>query len=241
MHSTKKPQDSLNFMPKKRPKNTEDSVHFEKKFSKLQEKYLEEGLSQETQLFLRRISTSKIMPSDVRHTPLLRTLCEICKDLLLNELEIALWALILERVPYQDTSFSFHLLYSAYAAKVYLNDEITFIDYHLCAKYSDFFQKYQDWFLRSQTSIYVEAKELNSKFLELSTPPAVHECQLINYNYYVDDILKAPSNQPETRENTPSKKPKPSPKKSESKPQENSPLFPYDEEFAPESPLIPEE
>ena len=192
MHPSKRKGDSGLLMPNKRFKYTGDPEELESHYEKLQEKYLKEGLSQETQLLLRRISISTCVPNDLKQSPLLRILSEICKDLLMSELEITLWALMIEKAGLVETTFqiSMHLLYSAYTAKVYLNEDTKVIDHYLCSKYSDFVSKYRSWLETYQSKFSIDPKELNSKFFVLSKPPAVQESQLINYNYYVDDILQ---------------------------------------------------
>lgn len=182
----------LSFFPKKRVKPNQYSEEQASRYHKMQEKYLREGFTQETQLLIQRISTSKVVSTEVRQGFLLRTLAETCKELLMNELEIALWALILEKALLVDGSFQLqtHVLYAAYASKTYLNKELELIEDWLVHSYPDFFNSYRKWLVKFHTQLNIDPKELNLKFLELSTPPAVHECQLVNYNYFVDDILR---------------------------------------------------
>jgi len=67
------------------------------------------------------------VPAEIRRLPLLRSLCDTAKDLLLNELEIVVWAIYLEKYVWpaaKEEDLSEMLLYSAFAAKTYMNEDI---------------------------------------------------------------------------------------------------------------------
>mmetsp|Transcript_3916 Transcript_3916/g.3707 ORF Transcript_3916/g.3707 Transcript_3916/m.3707 type:complete len:157 (+) Transcript_3916:273-743(+) len=69
-------------------------------------------------------------------------------------------------------------------------------EHFVLKKYENFMHSYQNWLMTNQDLIKVSPKKLNSKYLTLSTPPTLLESEIIDYNYYVDDILQIapPSN-----------------------------------------------
>jgi DNA-binding winged helix-turn-helix (wHTH) protein len=160
-----------------------------KRFEKQQERYIKEGLTQQAQLFLRRMTSSKKVPIEYKHLPLLRMLVETCKELILKEFEIAVWSIYLEKVVWSDKSISLPLsLYiSAYVVKKNLNKDVSDLKSYLINKIPEFGNHASNWISEHIDQIEIKPYELNQKFKELSQPPA-HD--LIDYNFYVDDILQ---------------------------------------------------
>ena len=74
----------------KKIKTSEDSERLEKTYEKLQEIYNKDGLTQQILLFLKTIVQSKSLPLELKNFPLQRMLLEICKQFILNELEITM-------------------------------------------------------------------------------------------------------------------------------------------------------
>ena len=142
--------------------------------------------SQKTILFIRRICSHPTIP---KHYPFLKLLTGICKDLLINEIELALLAIIIEEVlilQHEDI-LSKDLICAAFAAKSYLNDDMEVLANWLEQKFSGFRDCYNSWI--SMHPIEVAISTLNEKYLKLSVQPSCNE-SLIDYNFYVDEVLE---------------------------------------------------
>jgi hypothetical protein len=168
-----------------------------REYEGLQANYSVEGASQTTQMFLRMIAASPLVPKACRQAPLLRYFYEASKELMMNELEVALWAIYLERLvwPTSDSSVTLELSFTAFAAKLYLNDDIEPIEAYLNRRVVNFSTLHEHWAEGKQLS--VTPRELNGKFKALHrVVQQPEEDALVDYNYYVDDILQiAPSTQ----------------------------------------------
>jgi hypothetical protein len=107
---------------------SKQSQLLQEKYENLQQKFHMAGLTQQFYYFLRKISSEPVIPPDVKRCPLMKSLCDTAKDLLLNELEIVVWAIYLDKYVWPnatEANFSELLLYSAFAAKTYMNEDIT--------------------------------------------------------------------------------------------------------------------
>lgn len=187
--------------PAKRIKISDEAEFLSTKYESIHDHYSKEGLDQQIHLFLRRIASSSEVPSELRHIPLLRMLTEVCKELMLNELEISMWSIFLEKVVWTHLNvlsvpLNWLLLFSAYSAKQYLNEDVYLYESYMQKKHENFLHNYQNWLMNNHDLMKVSPKKLNSKYLFLSIPPSADESEIIDYNYYVDDILQIapPSN-----------------------------------------------
>jgi hypothetical protein len=179
------------------PKGNGSTRNLLREYEALQANYSLEGASQTTQMFLRMIAASPQLPKACHQAPLLRYFYETSKELMMNELEVALWAIYLERLvwPMSDSPVSLVLSFAAFAAKLHLNDNIAPIEAHLNRRVVNFSALHEQWAEGKQLS--VTARELNSKFKALHrVVQQPEEDALVDYNYCVDDILQiAPSTQ----------------------------------------------
>mmetsp|Transcript_21896 Transcript_21896/g.39940 ORF Transcript_21896/g.39940 Transcript_21896/m.39940 type:complete len:234 (+) Transcript_21896:1058-1759(+) len=175
------------------PKGNGHSRELLREYEVLQTSYSQEGATQTTQMFLRMIAASPTVPKTYRQVPLLKKLCEACKELMLNELEVALWAIYLERYVWPICDSQISLVFTAFAAKLYLNDDIEPVEAYLNRKINDFSSFYESWL--EDKRFEVTPRELNSKFRALTRIVLQpEEDALVDYNFYVDDILQiAPS------------------------------------------------
>lgn len=157
------------------------------KYEVQQTSYCIEGTTQTTQMFLRAISTSA--PKAYKKLPLLRLLSEASKELMLNELEVALWAIYLERLVWPVTDTQLSLVFAAFSVKLYLNDDTEPIEAQLSRRIANFSEMYESWTEDKQFT--VSPRELNSKFRALTSLAQQPEDEaIVDYNYYVDDILQ---------------------------------------------------
>lgn len=86
----KRPLEDESLEPVKHKKIGNEVETLEGKYTKMHSIYMNEGLPQQTQLFLRRIAKSFDLPPELKQMPILRMITEIAIDLLLNDLEISL-------------------------------------------------------------------------------------------------------------------------------------------------------
>jgi hypothetical protein len=157
------------------------------KYEVQQTSYCIEGTTQTTHMFLRAISTSA--PKAYKKLPLLRLLSEASKELMLNELEVALWAIYLERLVWPVTDTQLSLVFAAFSVKLYLNDDTEPIEAQLSRRIANFSGMYESWTEDKQFT--VSPRELNSKFRALTSLAQQPEDEaIVDYNYYVDDILQ---------------------------------------------------
>ncbi|CAG9315996.1 unnamed protein product [Blepharisma stoltei] len=193
----KRPSEMQNASPSKHVKVGSESECLEQKFAKLQSQYLNDGIPQQTQLFLRRMARAAEIPVEIKQMPLLRMLTEICVDLMMNDLELSLWSLILEKIQWIDTlSLPWVLICTAFAAKQHFNLDVSIFEHHIATKYTDFQRCFQNWQNSHQETRSINAKTINARYVSLSLPISPNENGLFDYNYYVDDILHVspPSN-----------------------------------------------
>lgn len=163
-------------------------------FEKLQEAYNKEGVSQENMLILRRIAANPNVPLDYKNRPLLRFLTQVSKELMLNKLELVMWAMYLDKIVWSDNSLSLRnlLFFSAYAAKLYLNSDISNLNHYLALKFTDFLEAAKKWIDQHDSALFnINTFDLNARFNELCMPPNERDFNLLDYNFYVDEIIQA--------------------------------------------------
>lgn len=177
-------------LPCKKRKLSEEapSLHYDQ----AHQNFTREGLPQLLQLFLRNISASPQLPVEYKHIPFLKLLEEVASEFLMNELEAALWGILLQKTVFGTTFWTLcdQLLFSAFAAKKLLNSDLSVLEQHIMNKYTDFPSNYSFWVQYNQEKLLFSPQSLNSKYLELSTPISASGSSLLDYNYYVDEILQ---------------------------------------------------
>ena len=97
-----------------------------KKYEYLQDKFRQNGLTQQNYYFLKTIAQDSKSPQGISGRMLFSTLVEIAKQLLMNQLEIAVWSIYLEKFVWPHATLEKlqdQLLYSAFASKTYMNDD----------------------------------------------------------------------------------------------------------------------
>jgi hypothetical protein len=121
---------------------------------------------------------------------------EIACDLLMNLFEVSVWALVLERFVWNGNAYCTVyeirqiITCAAYAAKSEMSMKLPeFFERLMDFKQPGFMQSYSYWKAGKFDSLQtLNPKLINKKFEELTAPP---DESLINYNFYVDDILFA--------------------------------------------------
>lgn len=178
-------------IPLKKVKIEDDSERLVKLYEKMQDNYIKDGQTQQVLLILKSIVKNAAVPPDLKALPLLRMLIETCKEFLLNELEITLWSIFLDKLVWGDRSklIQVLLLYTAYAAKSHMNmdSDIQMIKLCVANKHSGFFIGYEKWYQLSMNELSISFRHLNhqyNSFLALTLK------ELVDYNFYVDDLLQ---------------------------------------------------
>lgn len=178
-------------IPIKKCKLEEGVERLEKTYEKMLDFYTKDGLTQHILIFLKLIASCSLVPSELKSLPLLRMLEETCKDFLLNDLEVIVWNIFLEKVVWSDRTKKIQVLflYSAYAAKINLNEseDLLAIKSYISSKHPGFLIGYDKWFSLHRERLQLSLRGLNQAFNSfLYSPDQV----LVDYNYYVDDLLQ---------------------------------------------------
>jgi len=215
MSSQKRTSKSQKEVPKKKPKPEENylesinstlglsqiSTIYELKRQKSEKKtklisqyfqekqlYQNEGTTIQTVSLIKKtawnLSTSTESPKS-----LVNSLFKVKNQVLLNELEVCVWCLYIEKFAYTDKTLPLEssLLYSAFAVKEYFNDNVNALYEYLSSILEGFSKNYNDWSNKWKAQLTVNPKELNTKF----KAGLQHEdnSEVKDYNFYVDEIL----------------------------------------------------
>jgi len=146
--------------------------------------------SQRSKVMLRKIANSSKVPLEYRSLPILKLLTQTVEEMIMQEMEIIVWSIYLERFVWGHSGFPFKVLLflSAYASKEYLNEDIQPFKTYVSIKFPQFARAYNVFIRRCGKQIAINPIVLNSKFQELTQVPKSSK-QVHHYNYYVDEIL----------------------------------------------------
>ena len=173
-------------------------------YKDLKKQFLERGVSYHRQLFLRNLAARQKL--DTSFEELYQWMNEIGNELLMEELEVALWSWYLDQMKPTDLVIGENtvLWMLAYAAKQYFNTETKVFE-GVCATHVNGFPKvYEDWKARSSLQVDISLAELNIMLSALAKPrtsPA--RSQGRDYNLAVEELLAAPSNRSRIEEEAP--------------------------------------
>ena len=148
-------------------------------------------LSYRSYLFMLRISEEGALILNTKKELILKELLKMFKDLWLNELEISLLAIYLERFGWESrSSLEILVLFSAYTAKCYLNENLSGLETNLLQKYS-FFQEYSKWIGKYRNNIPVAYVELNYIYTKLiKADITAEEVNCYDYNFAVTQLIE---------------------------------------------------
>lgn len=166
--------------------------------SKLVLKYHEalsayEKTSPLTHQLLRRLAAHSALQQRSQQEPVLQHTMDVARKLMMTELELVVWALHLTRAPLTPAlSLQSALLVSAFFIKLTLGAEIASLQAYLEKQTTDFGKNLDVWEqLNPKETVRFSLQEVSVKWKELKQPVSEVDLPLINYNYYVDDILQA--------------------------------------------------
>ncbi|CAG9331552.1 unnamed protein product [Blepharisma stoltei] len=154
-------------------------------------------LSHKGAVMLRRCVIYSDISTEIRRLPLLTLLTETAEEMVMNDLEIAVWSIYLKRFVWDDINqpFKAMLYITALAVKSYMNLSVQPFKAYLVTKIPNFSNIYNCWAGNRKNALSIFPQELNRVYKSLSKPViSQDDLKLIDYNYYVDDILElAPS------------------------------------------------
>ncbi|CAG9331806.1 unnamed protein product [Blepharisma stoltei] len=155
--------------------------------------FFNDGVSHQSQVILRRIVQNPAVPQKYEFFNLLDALNTAHQEMLMNELELAVWEIYLEKFVWKDkeTPLLLLLMLSAFAVKSYFNEDVSTYQAYLSVKYPGFLEAYEKWYNVYKNDMNISPIELNDKFRDLNkfvTTPG--DTKVVDYNYYVDEILQ---------------------------------------------------
>lgn len=162
------------------------------RYDALLTQYLESGMSQQIFLIIRRAASDPCIPSEIKSQPLLQLMLATAKEVQLNEFESIVWALYLKKFVWQDQSLSLvtKLMYAALAAKTYMNEDTEAVQAFLNAKFNKFTENFNSWLVAYRGRMSITPRQMNEAFRELSTGVSLDKSGVVDYNFYVDEILE---------------------------------------------------
>jgi hypothetical protein len=166
-----------------------------------QERPQNDSLSYRSYLFMLRIADfgASIILTPKEH--LLKKLLQVQQELQLNELEITLFSIYLEKFGWNCTeSIDAIFVFAAYTAKCFLNERGFAFATALQNKYQ-FFPDYQKWVSRFRSMLDVGYIELNYAYSRLNkADDASEEVDSVDYNLAVASLIET-STRPEKVDN----------------------------------------
>lgn len=148
-------------------------------------------LTQTRQLYILRIASDSKIPLQFHSLSLYQLIKHTVEEMMMNDIEIVMWALYLDRFAWKEFSPCLKvLLYiTAYAVKSYLSSSLEHFQAYLSFKFTNFSVYFTRWLEKSKSRLSISPKDLNKKFNYLSARICPDEIRLINYNFKVDEIL----------------------------------------------------
>jgi hypothetical protein len=166
-------------------------------YYELHANFMRDGISQQCQHLVRKIVQGHEVPEVAKVQPLMVYFNCAMQEFMMNELEIVVLGIYLEKFGWSNLAPGVELVvrYTAYAAKDYLAEDMNPLNAFLSYKHPGFIENYEQWKPAIRSSLPVNPKDLNDKFKELSKAVKIpEEAKIMDYNYYVDEILQSSPN-----------------------------------------------
>ena len=154
--------------------------------------YEKAGLTQRTLQILRRIACGRTFAYETQRGPVLQQLIDASKLLFLSELELVVWDMYLTGTHWSSLPMAFQSLLVAsgyYVKSIMSAQDTSYILASLTKQIPQFQTCFTLWVNFCASNYSVNPKELNYRYRSLVRPTKEDETNLINYNYYVDDIV----------------------------------------------------
>lgn len=144
------------------------------------------GPSQKSFIMVINIVNDKNIPNDMKNLQLQQIFVQIMNETALNEIEIAVWSVVIDRFVWHDRKKGIRLLliFAALFTKQKMGDSVEYLIQKNSEKEEFFSEKYQKW-VDCIGWFDLSIKEINLRFKYLSE--SIN--RKVNYNYYVDDII----------------------------------------------------
>ena len=157
----------------------------------------QDSVSYKRYLFLLRISEYGHRVTGQEKIEILKKISKIQDDLKLNELELSLFYLYMDRFGWKDEGNPDEVLwFVSYTAKNYLNEHSSSLESNLQSKFP-FFQDYRKWVLKYKSQLIVVYPELNFIYNKLCTADiTAEEVDPFDYNSAVIQLIET-STRPE--------------------------------------------
>ena len=162
------------------------------RYQEAAKQYEKTGMTQRVLQVLRRMACGRIFAFETQRGPVLQYLTDVSKLLFLTEFELVVWDMYLTGTHWSTLPMAFQtlLVSSGYYVKSLMSATDTS---HILAFLSKQIPQFQAcftlWMNFCASSFSINPKELNYRYRSLVKPMKEDETSLINYNYYVDDII----------------------------------------------------
>ena len=156
-----------------------------------------ECISYRGYLFILRIAEEGQKYVHINKEIILEHLSVALKEMQLNEIEISVLSIYLERFGWEcKDPLESVIIFTAYTAKCLLNENTTHIESFLSRKYS-FFVDYKKWISNYRSSVLVDYIAMNNKYSYLSKADiTAEEIDSFNYTQAVSQLIET-STRPE--------------------------------------------
>lgn len=173
-----------------RPKGHNKSLD---QYYELHSNFTKEGISQQSQHLIRKIISNPNIPVQIKSTNLIVLLNNVTQEFVMNELEIVVMSIYLEKFAWNDhrIDIEHNLRLAAYAVKYNLSEDLPALNAYVSYKSPDFLQEFVVWQENWKHSMIVNPRELNDRFKDMSKAASLPgDTKIMDYNSYVDEILQ---------------------------------------------------
>lgn len=145
------------------------------------------GPSQGSFSMLEKIINSNSVPVDIKKLKLKQLVLEVFKETALNELQLSIWALLLEKTVWNDKKYSLRqsLIFSALYSKEFFGESISYLFSKHSQSDLNFSLNYLDW-KTNRVLFNPNIKEINQMYSRLIG----EKIRKINYTYYLDEMIE---------------------------------------------------
>lgn len=147
--------------------------------------------TQQLCLMLQRMAVSPILSAFTKE-PVYQSLVKAVKEVMLTELEVALWSIVLGRTEKEcrDLDLLLYFRVSAFAVKRVTAGEVMLSDVEAYLETKPGFQRtFGKWFERHRDKLDVPLLEVNQVFEQLTQPLSSQDCDPYLYALIIDEII----------------------------------------------------
>ncbi|OMJ75304.1 hypothetical protein SteCoe_25578 [Stentor coeruleus] len=174
-------------------KKVDCSEDRKKEYLEMRTKYQSQGLTQNCLMIGRRISVYPGVPNELKSINLLERVLTTISEFLMNDLEAVLFSQYLESFGWNDKDFPINTLLSltALSVKSSLSEKFPIFHEYLSQTLHSFSSSYKRFLNKYSKNLSFDIKTLNSKLSSCTSQEFYSNThKIIDYNFYVDEILK---------------------------------------------------